>query len=216
MSGLLCLVLQGCALFGKAEPFDPNFYSPEQYEANASSSVATEAPGMALRLGRIVSGSHLRERIAYQSSARQVGFYDGRHWTERPESYLRRAVTAALFEQAGLTHVISGPAPTLELELIDFTEVRSPKRLGRVRVRAVLSDGRTAFLERFFTAEQPVRGDEDEFEHVVDALALALQQCVRELTEATVLTLRARPPEPATSAAPAAPADVATPATAVP
>ena len=198
---LAICALSGCALFGKAEPLSPSYYSPEQHESQVQPA-SGGGEQLALRIGRVTSSGHLRERIAYRSSARAVGFYDQRRWTERPEVYLRRAVSSALFEQAGLTHVVSGPAPTLQLELLEFAEVREPAQGGRVRLRAMLSDGRTAWFERTFEAEQRAKGEGDDFTAVVDALAAALDQCVRELSQATLAALQAR----ATSAAPAVPA----------
>lgn len=202
---LVVCALSGCAFFGKAEPLSPTFYSPEQRERQAQSVGGSEQ--LALRIGRVTSSAHLRERIAYHSSPRALSFYEQRRWTERPEAYLRRAVSSALFEQAGLAHVVSGPAPTLELELLEFAEVREPAHGGRVRLRAMLSDGRTAWFERTFEAEQRAQGDGDDFTPVVDALAAALEQCVRELSQTTISALQAR----AATAAPAAPAPLAPP-----
>lgn len=192
---LAAATLSGCAFFGKSEPLTPRFYTPEQAPADSMLKAATTSnEGLALRLGRVLASAHLREQVAYQASERELGFYEQRRWTERPETYLGRALSRALFQQAGITHVVSGPAPTLDVELLDFTEVRAPRRLARVRVRALLSDGRTALLEQTFAAEEAVKGAEDDFEPVVGALAKALERVVDDVAQATTTALRTLTP----------------------
>lgn len=179
----------GCAFFGKSEPLQPRFYTPEA--ADTSRTSAAPDPTLLLRLGRVQSGSDLREAIAFRSSAHEVGFYETRRWTERPEVYVRRAVDRALFERRGVVHVVSGPAPLVALELLEFSELRKPSRAARVSVRAVLSDGRTVRLEQTFTETVEVTGADNDFEPIIEAMASALALVVERLADAVVSALRA-------------------------
>ncbi len=207
---LLCAaLLGGCALLGKSAPLDRRYYSAERTLWSAAppaalsaarTGVASPSVPASLRMGRISSGAHLRERIAYRSSVRELGFYETRRWTERPEAYVRRALASALFEERTLVRAVSGPAATLDVELIDFDELLGPRHAARVRIRAVLTDQRTARFEHTFSAEQAVAKDDD-FERVADAMATALSRCVEELSDRVVAEL-ASPSATAASAPP--------------
>ena len=103
-----------------------------------------------LRLGRIESWSHLRERMVVRRSAQELIYQDGRRWTERPDVYLRRALSLALFERRGLAEVRLGRAITLEVELTAFEEVQHPPEAEeRVRLQAFYSlhDERLGLLQ---------------------------------------------------------------------
>ncbi len=202
-------LLEACALFGKSAPLDIRYYSAERAPwsgppapvlaaalgpagttpQNAASGPAARAT---LRLGRVTSGDYLRERIAYRSSARELGYYETRRWTERPEAYLRRALASALFEERSLTRAVSGPAPTLEVELIEFDEQLAPVHAARVRARALLTDQRVSRFEHTFSAEQPVDGRN--FERVASAMAAALDRCVEEISDRVVAELASAAP----------------------
>jgi cholesterol transport system auxiliary component len=196
---MLLLTLGGCALFSKSEPLSVRYYTPSPPPSGPTGA----GSGIALRLGRVDAGTFLRERIAFQASAHELGFYETKRWTERPEAYLRRELTRALFEEAGASHVLSGPAPTLDVELLDFTELRGQAHAARVRLRAVVSDGRTVLFERTFTAEQQV-ADDDDFEPVVAAMSKALSSAVSQLAQSVLSAVRASTPE---VSAPSAPTD---------
>jgi cholesterol transport system auxiliary component len=179
---LTVLLLPGCAFFGKSEPLSLRYYDPE----SEVKEVATTPPALgkpSLRLGHVVGGSHLRERIAYHVSARELGFYDDRRWTERPEDYLRRALARGLFEERAITSLVTGVGPSLDVELLDFSELRGQKHGVRVRARAVLVDQRAVRFEHTFTVEEPVSGgdDADDFARVADAMARALTRTVDEI-----------------------------------
>lgn len=175
-------LLSGCAFFGKSEPLSPRYYDPE----SAAKEAPTTAPSLgkpSLRLGHVVGGSHLRERIAYHLSEREVGFYDERRWTERPEDYLRRALARGLFEERAITSLVTGVGPSLDVELLDFSELLKPRHGVRVRARVVLVDQRTVRFEHTFTVEEPVSDgkDEEDFTPVADAMARALTRTVDQI-----------------------------------
>jgi cholesterol transport system auxiliary component len=203
------VALGGCAFFGKSEPLSPRFYDAENDPSDRAAKQAqgvraNDGPG--LRLGRVIGGAHLRERIAFRNSARELGFYEERRWTERPEVYVRRAISRALFDERAVTHIISGGGPMLEVELTDFDELRAPKHAVRVAMRVALLNLRTVSMERTFTVELPVK-DGDRFDAVAEAMAQALEQCVQRAADAVtseLATLPTPPPvEPAETAAPA-------------
>lgn len=180
---LCALALSACSFFGKQAPLSPRYYDPEP-----SSAGAQLAPiGKGLRLGHVVGATHLRERVAYHVSERELAFYEGRRWTERPENYLRRALAHELFERRSLTQIVSGVAPTLEVELTDFSELKEPKHAVRAKLRAVLVDARTVRFEHTFAVEVAVEGDD--FTSVPRALGDALAQLVAEVAERVVTEL---------------------------
>jgi cholesterol transport system auxiliary component len=181
---LACASLAGCALTAKGEPLRPRYFTPEpaQLVAHPLHAPACE---LRLRLGRVVAGSSLREQIPYRDSDHELGFYEERRWTERPEVYLRRALARALFEERGATRVVSGFAPTLEVELTAFEEIRAPVHKARMQAIAILRDERIGRLEQTITVERPIapataaRKDEA----MVQALSEALAQGVAEISD---------------------------------
>lgn len=207
---LWACALEGCAFFGKSEPLAPHYYSADSGDTDAQQT-ARQDEALALRLGAVLAAGHLHQRIAYRRSERELGFYQDRRWTERPEAYLERALVRALFREGGAAQVVSGPAPTLAVELLEFVEVREPRRAARIRVRAILSDGRLVTLERTFSAQEAVTGDDDEFETFAAAMASAIQRVSEEVAEATLDALR-RMERPAADSI-AAPADEGAPET---
>src|SRR4029078_3767284 len=101
-------------------------FTPESTAPTVHAPRAT-ASNLRLRLGRVVAGSSCPEQIPYRDSDHELGFYEERRWTERPEVYLRRALARALFEERGATRVVSGFAPTLDVELTAREEIRAPQ-----------------------------------------------------------------------------------------
>ena len=96
------------------------------------------------------------ERIAYRLSGAEVGFYDDRRWTEIPEAYLRRALERELFEQRGLQRIVTGSAPTLDVELTAFEELRGTPTKARVSLSFSVHDQRRTLLERSINVEREV------------------------------------------------------------
>ena len=189
------VALYGCALLGKNEPLVPRYFTPD-YPADAPTAPARS--DLQLRLGRVEGWSHLRERMAVRRSAREVSYYEDRHWTERPEIYLRRALSRTLFEERGVVASLSGRAVTLEVDLIAFEEIE-PSHQARMQALLVLRDDRTGLLEETITVERPVAsaGQGDEASAVVDALSQALQAGVTRIADRVVWKLSQRAPHAA-------------------
>ncbi|HEX5659340.1 MAG TPA: ABC-type transport auxiliary lipoprotein family protein [Polyangiales bacterium] len=183
---LFALSLAGCSFFGKQEPLHPQYYDPEP----AGGTSGGAASGKSMRMGHVQGSSHLRERIAYHVNARELGFYERRRWTERPEMYLRRALTRELFERRGLTQIASGSAPTLEVELTDFSELKEPQHAARIRARVLLVEARQVRFEHTFEVSVPVEGKD--FDGVPTAFSDALAQLADQIGERVIEEL----PEP--------------------
>jgi len=190
---LICAAaLPGCALLGKNEPIVPRYFTPE-YAGDAPS--APVRSDLQLRLGRVEGWSHVRERMVARNSGREVFYSEDRQWTERPEVYLRRALSRTLFEERGLVASLSGRTVTLDVELIAFEEVEQP-HMARMQALLVLRDDRMGLLEETITVEQPVAKAEpaDEPRAVVDALSQALHAGVTRIADRVVGKLSERAP----------------------
>jgi cholesterol transport system auxiliary component len=145
-----------------------------------------------LRLGRVSAGTDLGERIVYGDGKYQVAFYETRRWTEPPEKYVRDALEHSLFDEAGFRQAVAGPAPTLNIEILSFMEVKNGQtHLARVALRGVLSTNVELFAETF-AVDQPVQGLL--FEDVVAALSHALDQACRQIAVRVESALAAQAP----------------------
>jgi len=214
--------LSACALTSKSDPLRPRYFSPEtggSDSATPASAFGAPGNGLSLRLGRVSASSNLREPIVFRRSELEFGYYDDRRWTERPEVYVRRALSRALFEQRGVTRAMTGLTPTLEVELVAFEEVRAPVHKARVRAIAMLHDQRVGRLEQTVTVEREIRdkakgkgegegeGEEDDIDATVLALSEALQLAVEEISQRVLVQLnqiaQSVPSEAPAAAAPA-------------
>ena len=188
----LSLALSGCALLSKGEVPMRRYFSPD---LPAASSVAVPHANSELRLGRVTAGAYIQERIMFRESAHEVGFYDDRIWTEKPEAYLRRGLTRVLFEEQGLRSVMRGAGPTLDVELIGFEEVKAPLHVGRVKIAFSLSDERVVSLQQTLTVERPIDAANPKAEPaaVAQALGEALGVAIYEISGRVVGDLAKAP-----------------------
>lgn len=175
-----CAPLLGCALLTRGKTLDVHWYTPERMRANEGS---TELQGKCdLRLGRVTSGADLGPRIAFGDGRYEVAYHDAYRWTERPEHYVRRALGRTLFEEGAFRRSVRGDAPTLDVELVDFEEVRTAAvHAARIAVRVVVTSDRVK-LERTVVVIEPVAGKP--FEDFVAAMARALERTAREVASA--------------------------------
>lgn len=174
--------LSGCALLSKGAPITPRYFAPE-LSPSAERVSSSAKSGEPLRVGSIKAGPHLRERMAYRISEQEVAYYDERRWTERPEAYLGRALSRALFEEYGFVRAISGAAHTLDAELVAFEEIKTKDHLVRVEVVINLYDVGGGHLQRTVVSQRSVEGKKDDPEPVVSALSEALRAVVSEIAE---------------------------------
>jgi ABC-type uncharacterized transport system auxiliary subunit len=199
----------GCALTSKADLVGIRYFSPEvaRPHLNAAkaeqSSLSPASSGCDVRLGRVTSGAHLRERIAYRDSAYETGYYEDQRWTERPEIYVRRELSRTLFEDRGLHRVFGGASAfTLDVEVIAFDELRLPTgRAARVRLHVVLSDDRGAIFEETITIDRSAAARIPNIEGLVAAMAEALDLAAERVATrvASSVANRCQPATPATA-----------------
>lgn len=195
-SGCLALLLSGCSLFSRNEVMYPRYFSPDL--PKATSKIGSKRSGVELRLGRVSAGSYIAEKIVFRESDYEVGFYDYLMWTERPEVYLRRALTRVLFEEEGLMSVLSGAAPTLDVELVSFEEVRGPSPVALVRIAFSLHNERVVFLQQTMAIERPIMlANRRVADAVPEALGEALRIAVYEVSARVLKDLAALATQPA-------------------
>ena len=184
---IACL-LGGCALTSKADPLAVRLYSPEHVKPRltAATSEAKATDGPAVELGRVSSSHHLREKVVHRDSPHELGAYDDRRWTERPETYVRRELSRTLFEERGFRRVLVGTAPILDVEVVAFEEVRLPKaHAARIQLHIVLHDGRDVLLEETIGVDKPVPDEygKDGFDGFVTAMAQALDDVAARVSD---------------------------------
>jgi cholesterol transport system auxiliary component len=186
----------GCgALSAKGEEGAARYFSLELAPAPPGvvpAELPAAAPaGAELRLGRVTSAPHLEERMVFRNSAREIGYYRERRWTEPPEMFLGPLLARALFERRGLRQVVSGPGPTLDVQLVALDEIRAPELMARVVVVAQLHDARLVLWEETFTVERAVvrKKGGDPAVATVDALGEALRVAVDSVADQAVRVL---------------------------
>jgi cholesterol transport system auxiliary component len=199
-----CLA-SGCALLTKADPLTPRYFSAEPSGTGPTTggsvtALPSDSPASAreLKLGRVTSASYLGERLVFRDSPYELGFYEDRRWTEKPEAYFRRALSRALYEQGGFRRVVSGAGPTLDCELVEFAELRSPAHVARARANFVLYDSRSVRTEATVTVELPIPASKEEAQPAesVAALSLALTSAVDEIVRRVSANLDSAPSNP--------------------
>jgi ABC-type uncharacterized transport system auxiliary subunit len=184
------LCASACALTSRSEPMQVRYFSADPPSAGGVAATAGAA-GLELRLSPVRSSAHLGQDIAFRTATHELAYYDDMRWTERPSAYLERELERKLFEQQGVTRVVSGPSETLTVELVAFEEVRGATPVGRVVVRVILHDERRSQLERTIAVEHPVSAQGgDPATRAVSALSAALDQAVDQIAGAVTLQLR--------------------------
>lgn len=167
----------GCALTSRGAPLSVRYYSPEPPPARLAAPAEAQGPATrpVIRLGRVRGAPDLRERIAHRESKYEIGFYDDRQWTERPDAYVRRALVRKLFEERGFERAVGGFAPTLDVELVGFEEIRMPRvHAARVKIYYQLRNDTSVFDQRTVTVDHPVSGPR--FADFVEAISRALDE----------------------------------------
>jgi cholesterol transport system auxiliary component len=201
--GCLVALLVGCALTSKGEALTPRYFTP-LLEPDAASQTAPRAPSARpatksetarsnaeLRLGMVAPAAHLEQRIAYRVSDTELAYYDDRRWSEPPEELVRRALERELFERRGLSRILSGAAPTLDVDVVGFEELREQPARARVSLRVTLHDERRSQLERSITVDVPVAAGADAGPALARAMAGALSAAIQQVADATVSELGA-------------------------
>lgn len=154
------LAFAGC-LFRAAEP--PRFYRPASatLDDDADDAVAAPAPAHALpiRLHSVRSAPFIREKVVWRASDVEYGLYDQRRWFELPSRYVRRVLVATLRDTPGLRLVDDLDAPRLDVEVLAFDEVLSPRHEATVALAVRLRHRTRTTLDRTFSAAVPIDGE---------------------------------------------------------
>lgn len=190
--GLLSSLANACALTSKAELVNVRYFSPER---TANHPARNDMPRMthpiSLRLGRVQSRQHLRERIVYHDNDFELGYHEDLRWSERPEVYAERAISRALFERRANKRVLGASAPTLEVEVSAFQEVRaSDGHYAFVQLEARVSEVNEVIWQSTINAREPIAGSR--IEAVVAAMAAGLETAAESLAQGVCGALSAR------------------------
>jgi len=195
----LALLAAGCpALLTKSAPAEIRYFTPEGVAAPGPAAAADDpAPELQLRLARVNAASYIEDRIAFRDAGAEVGYYRDRRWADPPESYLRRALSRALFEERRLREIVSGRGPSLEVELHVFEELRAPRHVARIAITWRLRGDRTVLVQRTVTVEHPIAAgapDDEAAAAIAAAMAIALGDLVDRVVPDVVSRLGAEPP----------------------
>jgi hypothetical protein len=142
-----------------------------------------QVPKPVVRLGRVRSASYLRERIAHRESVCEIGFYDDRHWTERPEFHVRRELARKMFQERGLRAAWTLPCGSPRTRAPDLERGRrSAGRAPRVELRYQLQSELAVLDEQTITVDRAIVGDS--FESFVATTSKALGKATDRIADA--------------------------------
>jgi ABC-type uncharacterized transport system auxiliary subunit len=212
MLSILTLTTLGCALMSKSDPTLLRYYSLDvpRHQERAPSPPPTGDPPARLRVGKINAALYIRDRMVFRESDVAIGYYDDFRWTERPESYVRRDLARALFENDRIEEIVGGGGLALDVDLDSFEEVRE-KHAAIVRLSWQLRDDTVVLSRRTVTVLRPLEGDtKDTSSHAALAVALseALEDAIDQVVTAVVPKLS---PPKGTSPSDAAPRSLGVP-----
>lgn len=193
---MLALLVGGCALTSKSEPLQVRYFDPETRRTTITSAKQASAP-CELTLGHVGASADLGEEIAFRTSAYEIGYHETLRWTERPDNYLRRAISRALFEEYGCTRSLAGGGPILDLQLVAFEEERrTPQVAARVAIHFVLSDQQTVLRQETLDLTRPLGpgNESDLLDRLVRAISETLVDAVNQVAMRVTQDVRARTP----------------------
>jgi cholesterol transport system auxiliary component len=186
---VLLALTPACALLGKSDPMEPRYFSPESAAGPHASDPSDGA--LELRLGRVTSDAFIRDRMIHRDSPYELGYYDERAWTEKPETYVRRAIEREIFDEHGVRRIVSGDATTLDVDVVAFEEVRKPEHVGRVQLTFVVYDDRSVRVSRTIVVDRPIAEAKDSAAAAaaVSAIGDALAAAAHEVANSVVTEL---------------------------
>lgn len=179
------VALGGC-LFRATDA--PRFYRPASVALDAADDDDAPPPasGTPVRLQSVKSAPFLRERMVWRASDVEYGLYEQRRWFELPTRYVRRALATALDDTPGVRLGDARAAARLDVEILAFDEVLRAHH-AHVVLAVTVRNGTETRLDRTFTAEAPIGGDDGAA--VAEAMGRALDEVVKEIATATARTL---------------------------
>ena len=191
LAAALALLCASCALTSKSESVFFRYYTLERVSPPGTTPNDTAPRKLQLRLGRVGSASHLKDKIAYRDAGNEIGFYDSLRWTEKPENYLYRTLSRVLFEQNQIQQIVGGAGPTLEVELNVFEELRAPRHAARVEISWLLRDDQLVMLQKTLVVERAITAPKSEVQAsaVATAMADALGEAIDTIVTAVIVEL---------------------------
>lgn len=192
---VVALLCASCALTSKSESVFFRYYTLERVSAPGTTPSDAEPRKLQLRLGRVGSATHLKDKIAYRDEGNEIGFYESLRWTEKPENYLYRTLSRALFEKNRIQQIVGGAGPTLEVELNVFEELRAPRHAARVEISWMLRDDQLVILQKTLTVERPIAAAKSDVQAsaVATAMADALGEAIDTIVGAVMVELSRKP-----------------------
>ncbi len=195
-------LLSGCAFFGKATPLDVRYFTLDEPASAATVAPEPAVAGKKLGLGSVTAASHLQSRIVFRDSAVELGYHELQRWSERPDAYVRRALTRALFHERGIEQVLSGNGHVLDVDLLALDEIKEDQPKVRVTLAFSLHDDVHVALSNTISVEKPIAKKNDPTA-TVTAFREALHEAVASVADQTAAKLASspNPPEGVTGAA---------------
>lgn len=188
---IVLLVAAGCALTSRGEALDIRYFSAEP--AMPAPAKPVGPPIAQLRLDEVRESSNLDTEIMHRVSPVEAGTYEALRWNEPPYRYVKRALAYELFELRPLQQILSGPAPTLEVQVIAFEQVSTGGRPGgRVTLSFQLSGERAVLARGTVTETAPARSAQ--IDDVVVAIRTAMMAAVVQIADRVLAALQAAPP----------------------
>lgn len=134
-----------------------------------------------LRIGTVLSDDALGEALMRRRSPYEVRYDEDVRWVVLPAAAVENAIEHELYRRRGFVRDASA-ARTLEVRVVQFEEVASPRREAVVGFVATLTgpEGR-ALLDQRFEARRPIGGDDPVT--VAEAMSGALASAVSELAD---------------------------------
>lgn len=192
----------GCALLEKAEPLNPVYLTPMGPERHSMD--GSGRSDLALRLRPVRASEHLDKRIVLREQAHRIRFSERARWTVPPAAFVERRLQRVLFEEHGVTRVVGGPGPTLEVTVQAFELALEGEPRARAQLTCLLHDERHAVLRETFAAERPTtlaEGGEVAGPAFAEAMGAVLGEAIDALVARTLpaLTEMKRRPHPPTT-----------------
>jgi len=191
----------GCALTSKSAPIDIRYFTLDDGApvAAAPATAPGTAAGKKLRLGTVTAAAHLHERMVYRDSPVELGYHERARWSERPDAYVRRALSRALFQERGVEQVLSGGGHVIDVDLLALDEFTGDSPKARLTVAFSLHDDERVLLESTVSVEKPI-AKQDDAPAAVEAFREALREAIAKVADQTVAKLEVTP-NPAEGAA---------------
>ena len=178
------LLCGACISPGKAPRL--RFFSPDMGTPEGSAGREPARLDGRVRLRRLNSAAHLRDRIVWRKGV-ELGFVEGSRWTETPIVYVERALAHSLFEEAGLERSESSLDPFVDIELSAFEWVLDKPEHVRIALTLRLGrrSGGVSLLETTMSQEWELPQGAEAGD-VAQAMGRSLQELVTKVSSLVI------------------------------